>query len=90
MTSKKKDLTEDEMKALMDEHNQQVETLENNMNMEKNRQVALISSKIAEKKRKRAAALAKRHEAESKEQLMKEKSERNNLLDEQVKYILFM
>ena len=57
------------------------------MDSEKNRQIATIADKIAEKKRKRALALQKRHEADNKKQLTEERKERNELRDGQVKKI---
>ena len=90
MEEKKKDLSEEQLKMLVDEHRQQVEFLERNMDAEKNRQTATIADKIAEKKRKRALALAKRHEADNKNQLAAERKERNNLLDGHVSYCLLL
>lgn len=84
MEEKKKDLSEEQLKLLVDEHRQQAEFLERNMDAEKNRQTSTIADKIAEKKRKRALALAKRHEADNKNQLADERKERNELLDGQV------
>ena len=72
------------MKLLMDEHNQQREFLERNMDNEKSRQLMSLADKIAEKKRKRAAALENVHNADNKQQLVEERKERNELLDEQV------
>ena len=90
MNLKKKELSEEQLKLLVEEHRQQAEFLERNMDAEKNRQTATIAEKIAEKKRKRALALSKRHEADKKNQLADEKKERNELLDGQVCFIIFI
>ena len=87
MEAKKNELSEEQLKLLVDEHRQQAEFLERNMDAEKNRQQATIADKIAEKKRKRALALAKRHEADNKKQLAEERKERNELLDGQVGFL---
>lgn len=68
----------------MNEHNQQLEFLERNIDNEKSRQMSSIADKIAEKKRKRALALAKRHEADNKKELAEDRKKRNELMDQQV------
>ena len=74
----------------MKDHNQQLEFLERNMDNEKSRQMASIADKIAEKKRKRALALAKRHDADKKKELAEERKERNELMDQQVWFFNFL
>lgn len=58
------------------------------MDNEKSRQMASIADKIAEKKRKRALALAKRHDADNKKELAEDRKERNELMDQQVRKLL--
>ena len=73
----------------MGEHEQQLALLERNMDSEKQRQVSTLQDKIAERKRKRAAALAAKHEAEMSKELMKQQKERNELEKEQVRFLLY-
>lgn len=76
----------------MNEHQQQLDLLERNMDSEKQRQVSTLQGKIAERKRKREAALAAKHEAVMSRELMKQQQERNRLENQQVclKYFDFI
>ena len=54
------------------------------MDSEKQRQVSTLENRIAERKRKRAAAMARKHDAEMSRELMKQQAERNVLEKGQV------
>ena len=84
LEKRKKDLTDEQLGALMNEHQQQLDLLERNMDSEKQRQISTLQDKIAERKRKREAALAAKHEAEMSKELMKQQQERNKLENQQV------
>ena len=84
LEQRKKELSEEQLDALMKEHQQQAEFLERNMELEKQRQVNSLADKIVERKRKRAAALARKHEAEIAKELLKQKEERKTLEQQQV------
>ena len=84
LEQRKKDLSEEQLKSLMEQHDQQMALLEQNMDSEKQRQISTVQDKIAERKRKRAAALAAKHEAEMLKEEMKQQKERRNFETEQV------
>ena len=85
LEERKKDLSGEQLKALMGEHEQQIALLEQNMDSEKQRQISTLKDKIAERKRKRAAALAMKHEAKMSKELMKQQKERREFEKEQVR-----
>ena len=84
----KKNLSEEQVKLLLDQHNQDREILERNMDSERSRQISTLADKIAEKKRKKLETIAKRHEADLQQHLVKENKDRNELSAEQVFKIL--
>ena len=84
LEKRKKDLTDEQLGTLMNEHQQQLDLLERNMDSEKQRQISTLQDKIAERKRKRETALAAKHEAEMSKELMKQQQERNKLESQQV------
>lgn len=85
LEERKKDLSDEQLSALMGEHEQQIALLERNMDSEKQRQISTLQDKIADRKRKRAAAMAMKHEAEMSKEIMKQQKERRNLEKEQVR-----
>ena len=85
LEQRKKDLSDDQLKALMEQHDQQMGLLEQNMDSEKQRQISTLQEKIAERKRKRAKALAAKHDAEMSKEMMTQQKERRDFEKEQVR-----
>lgn len=85
LQQRKKDLSEDQLNALMGDHEQQIALLERNMDAEKQRQISTLQDKIAQRKRMRAEALKSKHEAEMSKEVLKQEKERHDLKNEQVR-----
>lgn len=64
---------------LLDQHKQEMEFLERTMDNEKTRQNLALADKIAERKRRRAAAAAEKHSVEMAKELMKQQEERQTV-----------
>ena len=77
-------LSEEQVQQLMSEHAENIEMLSRNINMEKDRQLNSLASKIAERRKMKAAILAKKHEAEMEKELVKQREERNQFESELV------
>ena len=86
LAKQRADLSDEQLKMLLAEHDQQREFLDRNMDAEKNRQTRSLADKIAEKRRKRAAAMEKKHVAQNAVELAEESRERNELLGEQGRF----
>ena len=78
-------LSDEQAQYLMEQHKQELEILERNMDNEKNRQINSLSEKIKERKRRKAAAMAQKHEAEMAKELLKQQSERQNVQEDKVR-----
>ena len=88
LAAKKGELSEEQTKLLMEEHEQQLDILERNMEAEKLRQSNALADKIAAKRRKREAALMNKQQAENQEQLVEDRKERQQLIDKQVRIVI--
>ena len=88
LAAKKGELSEEQTKLLMEEHEQQLDILERNMEAEKLRQSNVLADKIAAKRRKREAALMNKQQAENQEQLVEDRKERQQLIDKQVRIVI--
>ena len=88
LAAKKGELSEEQTKLLMEEHEQQLDILERNMEAEKLRQSNALADKIAAKQRKREAALMNKQQAENQEQLVEDRKERQQLIDKQVRIVI--
>ena len=88
LAAKKGELSEEQTKLLMEEHEQQLDILERNMEAEKLRQSNALADKIAAKRRKREAALMNKQQAENQEQLVEDMKERQQLIDKQVRIVI--
>lgn len=77
-------LSEEEVQRLMNEHAEHTEMLSRNISMEKDRQLNSLASRIAERRKMKAAVLARKHEAEIAKELVKQREERNHVEDDQV------
>ena len=88
LAAKKGELSEEQTKLLMEEHEQQLDILERNMEAEKLRQSNALADKIAAKRRKREAALMNKQQAENQEQLVEDRKERQQLIDKQVRTVI--
>ena len=88
LAAKKGELSEEQTKLLMEEHEQQLDILERNMEAEKLRQSNALADKIATKRRKREAALMNKQQAENQEQLVEDRKERQQLIDKQVRIVI--
>ena len=88
LAAKKGELSEEQTKLLMEEHEQQLDILERNMEAEKLRQSNALADKIAAKRRKREVALMNKQQAENQEQLVEDRKERQQLIDKQVRIVI--
>ena len=64
MSRKRDDLSQEQADMLLEQHKQELEFLSRSMEVEKQRQLASLGDKIAERKKRKAAALQQRHKAE--------------------------
>ena len=60
------DLSEDEMKAIMDDHERQVANLENSLDSEKEKQLANLRDKLRKRREEKEAALLRKQKEEVK------------------------
>lgn len=61
------DLSEDEMKAIMDDHEREVSNLENALDAEKEKQLASLRDKLKKRREEKEAALLRKQKEEVKE-----------------------
>ena len=85
---KRSELSKEQADALMEQHKQELEFLARSMDVEKQRQLASLSEKIAERKKRKAAALEQRHKAEMAKELMNQQEERQKIEDDKVRISL--
>ena len=88
LNSKKNHLSEEQVQQLMREHAETIDTLSRNINVEKDRQLNALASKIAEKRKMKAAILARKHEAEVAKELVKQQEERHQVEDIHVRNLI--
>ena len=88
LNSKKNHLSEEQVQQLMREHAETIDTLSRNINVEKDRQLNALASKIAEKRKMKAAILARKHEAEVAKELVKQQEERHQVEDIHVRNLM--
>ena len=84
LNNRKDKLSEEQVQQLMSEHAENMDMLSRNINIEKDRQLNSLASKIAERRKMRAAILARKHEAEVVKELVKQQQERNEVEDNHV------
>ena len=72
---------------LLEQHKQELEFLSRSMEVEKQRQLASLGDKIAERKKRKAAALQQRHRAEVAKKTMNQQDQRQKVEDDKVKNI---
>ncbi len=84
LNNRKDKLSEEQVQQLMSEHAENMDMLSRNINIEKDRQLNSLASKIAERRKMRAAILARKHEAEVAKELVKQQQERNEVEDNHV------
>lgn len=85
MSRSQANLSEEQAQYLLDQHKQELEILERSMDNERNRQVNSLSEKIKERKRRKAAAMAQKHEAEMGKELLKQQAERQHVQEDKVR-----
>ena len=85
MSQKRDDMSKDQADMLLEQHRQELEFLARSMDVEKQRQLASLSEKIAERKKRKAAALQQRHNAEMAKELMNQQDERQKVEDDKVR-----
>lgn len=85
MARKSKDLSQEQADLLLEQHKQELEIMSRSMDVEKQRQLNSLSDKIAERKRRKAAALEQRHKAEMSKELMNQQIERRQVQDDKVR-----
>ena len=90
MSHKRDDLSQDQADLLLEQHRQELEILSRSMDVEKQRQLNSLSDKIAERKRRKAAALEQRHKAEMSKELMNQQNERQKIQEDKVIYLLIL
>lgn len=86
MSQKRDDMSKDQADMLLEQHRQELEFLARSMDVEKQRQLASLSEKIAERKKRKAAALQQRHNAEMAKELMNQQDERQKVEDDKVRF----
>lgn len=84
MAKKRNELSQDQADMLLEQHRQELEILSRSMDVEKQRQLNSLSDKIAERKRRKAAALEQKHKAEMSKELLNQQNERQQLQDDKV------
>ena len=87
LNRRKNQLSEEQVQQLMSEHAENLEMLSRNINIEKDRQLNALASKITERRKMKAAILARKHEAEVAKELVKQREERNQVEDVHVSQI---
>ena len=80
-------LSQEQADLLLEQHRQELDQLSRNMDVEKQRQINSLSDKIAERKRRKAAALEQKHKAEMSKELMSQQQERQRVEDEKVSIV---
>ena len=88
MSLKRADLSQEQADMLLEQHKQELEFLARSMDVEKQRQLASLSDKIAERKKRKAAALQQNHKAEMAKELMNQQDERQKVEDDKVIFTL--
>ena len=88
MSLKRADLSQEQADMLLEQHKQELEFLARSMDVEKQRQLASLSDKIAERKKRKAAALQQKHKAEMAKELMNQQDERQKVEDDKVIFTL--
>lgn len=84
MSQKRNELSKDQADMLLEQHKRELEMLSRSMDVEKQRQMNSLGDKIAERKRRKAAALEQKHQAEMSKTLMNQQSERQKVQDDKV------
>ena len=84
MLQKRNELSKDQADMLLEQHKRELEMLSRSMDVEKQRQMNSLGDKIAERKRRKAAALEQKHQAEMAKTLMNQQSERQKVQDDKV------
>ena len=84
MSRKRNELSKDQADMLLEQHKQELEMLSRSMDVEKQRQMNSLSDKIAERKRRKAAALEQKHQAEMAKTLINQQSERQRVQEDKV------
>lgn len=85
MARTRNDLSQEQADLLLEQHKQELEILSRSMDVEKQRQLNSLSDKIAERKKRKAAALEQRHKAEMSKELMNQQNERRQVQDDKVR-----
>lgn len=85
MARTRNDLSQEQADLLLEQHKQELEILSRSMDVEKQRQLNSLSDKIAERKKRKAAALEQRHQAEMSKELMNQQNERRQVQDDKVR-----
>ena len=84
MSRKREDLSQEQADMLLEQHKQELEFLSRGMEVEKQRQLASLGDKIAERKKRKAAALQQRHKAEMAKETMNQQDQRQKVEDDKV------
>lgn len=84
MSRKRNELSQEQADMLLEQHKQELEMLSRSMDVEKQRQLNSLSDKIAERKRRKAAALEQKHKAEMAKELMSQQNERQRVQEDKV------
>lgn len=84
MSRKREDLSREQADMLLEQHKQELEFLSRSMEVEKQRQLASLGDKIAERKKRKAAALQQRHKAEMAKETMNQQDQRQKVEDDKV------
>ena len=82
--NRKDKLSEEQVQQLMSAHAENMEMLSRNINVEKDRQLNSLASKIAERRKMKAAILARKHEAAVAKELVKQREERSEVKNDHV------
>ena len=85
MARTRNDLSQEQADLLLEQHKQELEILSRSMDVEKQRQLNSLSDKIAERKKRKAAALEQRHKAEMSKELMNQQNQRQKVQDDKVR-----
>lgn len=78
-------LSQEQADHLLEQHRHELEFLERNLDAEKRRQNDALSSKILDKRRRRAAALEARHKVDVKKELLNQQAERQQIWNDEVR-----
>lgn len=79
VNNRQQELSKEQMQQLLSEHAQNIDMLNRNINIEKDRQLKSLSGKIAERRKMKATILARKHEAEIAKELVKQREERSHI-----------